>query len=90
MYFALTIVQSSEMQELETKSQYLQCCIPIRSFDIQKKQALLPLFKEAKKRFGSIMTVPGGGTSSLYFLTSGTTLIFTSTKNRNFVIVGCL
>jgi hypothetical protein len=36
------------------------------------------------------MTVPGGGTSSLYFLTSGNTLIFASTKNRNFIIVGCL
>ncbi|CAD8147893.1 unnamed protein product [Paramecium octaurelia] len=81
---------SAEMQELEIKSQNLQRCIPIRSLDIQKKQALLPLFKETKKKFGSIMTVPEGGTASLYFQTKGTTLIFTSTKSHNFIIVGCI
>lgn len=36
------------------------------------------------------MTVPEGGTSSLYFQTKGTTLIFTSTKTHNFIIVGCI
>ncbi|CAK70694.1 unnamed protein product (macronuclear) [Paramecium tetraurelia] len=81
---------STELQELELKSQNLQRCIPIRSFDIQKKQTMLPLFKETKKKFGSIMTVPEGGTASLYFQTKGTTLIFTSTKSRNLIIVGCI
>jgi hypothetical protein len=55
-----------------------------------KQEEVLRQFKEVQKKPGSIISVPSGGTSDLFFLQRGTVVIFKPHPERGFLVVGCL
>jgi hypothetical protein len=58
--------------------------------DASKQEEILKQFKEVSKNPGSILTVPGGGTTDLFFIESGTVVVFKQSAERGFLVVGCL